>query len=524
MMSPLPDAPLTDSAHNPAMRIEQTNASHSVLHTVAENTKSTVQTDSTMPLCSVKNQAAPSSAVPAKCPKEPSPYGHLLLLPCEMRHAVFEKLSIQDLAVLARTSTALRADCVAVARSTDAPILRAAWFDAARQNETETIKLLLEAGFDRTSLDHDDRDALYYAATKGNVEATRLLRDPAEDAKGMSTPGGEPGASYRLYWFARLGESTPVKTLVAAGCHPDSMRGRKTALMAAIECGSADCVRNLLNAGARVNGTNERKAENPLSLAIGGGHNEIVEILLAQPGVYLSNRNSEWLDAMGQALARNVYDKGQPNILAQLKKLDDSREHPQADQWVKAAAAGDIAALSKLLSSHGIDTIDAHSTCRATALWYAASNDHLGAVHSLVSWGANPGLHDGNGETALSAAAGKGFTQVVEYLLKFPQELDMLDASGTSLLHRAARNGKSDIVEMVIRAGGNPNVRNLELDTPLHHVALHGYTDMVKLLLRLGADPHAENANGTTPLDRAHHSRSRETVAAFEAHLNGSGV
>ena len=101
----------------------------------------------------------------------------------------------------------------------------------------------------------------------------------------------------------------------------------------------------------------------------------------------------------------------------------------------------------------------------------------------------------------------------------------MLDGSGTSLLHHAARNGRSDIVEMLIRAGANPDVQNVkELDTPLHYVALHGHTDMVELLLRLGANPHAKNADGKTPLDRAHQSRSRETVAAFEAHLKVSGL
>jgi len=442
-----------------------------------------------------------------------------------MRHAVFEKLSIHDLAVLAKTSTALRADCIAVALSNDAPTLKAHWFEAARQNRIETLELLSAAGLDRNTLDNDNRNALYYAAQNGNLEATRMLRDPAQDADGITTLDGKPGASRLLVYFAGWGNTVAVRTLIAAGCHPDSMRSGKTALMAATENKSSDCVRVLLDAGANANGTNERNAETPLSSAIARGCNKIVEMLLAQPGIYLSNPDSGWLDPMARALQCRMYDKKQPNILAQLKQFDANREHPEAKRWVKAAVTGDLATLSELLSKHGSNALDAHSRCSATALWYAASHDQLGAVHSLISWGANPGLHDGDGETALSAAALEGFTRVVEYLLKFPQELDILDASGTSLLHRAARNGKSDIVEMVIRAGANPNVRNVnELDTPLHHVAWHGDTDMVKLLLRLGADPHAKNADGTTPLDRAHHSRSRETIAAFEAHLNGSGV
>ncbi len=442
-----------------------------------------------------------------------------------MRHAVFEKLSIHDLAVLAKTSTALRADCVAVALSNDASTLKAHWFEAARQNRTETIELLLAAGFDRNTLDSDDRNAVYYAALKGNLEATVMLRDAAQDAEGITTLDGKPGASRLLHYFAGWGDSTAVKTLVAAGCHPDSIDRGETALMAAIESKRPDCVRVLLEAGANPNGANERNAETPLSSAIARGCNKIVEMLLAQPGIYLSNPDSGWLDPMARALRFGMYDKKQPNILMQLKQFDASREHPEADRWVKAAVEGDLATLSELLTSHGVKAIDAHSTRSATALWYAASHDHLGAVHTLISWGANPGLHDGNGETALSAAVYKGFARVVEYLLKFPQELDMLDASGTSLLHHAARNGRSDIVEMLSRAGTNLNVQSVkELDTPLHYVAWHGHTDMVKLLLRLGADPHAKNADGKSPLDRAHQSRSRETIAAFEAHLKAAGL
>ncbi len=478
-----------------------------------------------MTLCSVKNQSAQAPAMAAESQKEPSPYGHLLLLPCEMRHAVFEKLSIQDLAVLAQTSTALRADCVAVARSKDASTLKAHWFEAARQNQTETIELLVAAGFDQNVIDGDKRNALYYAALKGNLEATKLLRDPAQDAEGMTTLDGKPGASRMLYRFADWGESTAVKTLIAAGCHPDSMRSGKTALMAAIENKSPDCVRVLLDAGANVNGTNERRAESPLSSAIQRGCNNIVEMLLAQPGIYLSNPDSEWLNPEARALRFGMYDKRQPNILAQIKQFDARRKHPEADEWIEAAVAGDTATLFELHSRHGASVIDAFSTRSSTALRYAAWHGHLDAVKALISWGANPAFHDGDGETALSAAARGGFTGVVDYLLTFPQSLDVLGAAGSSVLHDASRKGKPELVEMLIRAGANPNVQNVkELDTPLHHVAWHGHTDMVELLLRLGAGPHVKNADGKTPLDRAHQSRSRETVAAFEAHLKAAGL
>ena len=505
------------------MRIEQTNASYQPLHTVAKDIGK-VPSDSAVPVCSVKNQPSQASDVNVESQKAPSRYGHLVLLPCEMRHAVFEKLSIHDLAVLAKTSTALRADCVAVALSNDAPTLKAHWFEAARQNRTETIKLLLAAGFDRNTLDSDDRNAVYYAALKGNLEATVLLRDAAQDAEDMTTLDGKPGASRLLHYFAGWGDSTAVKTLVAAGCHPDSIDRGETALMAAIERKSPDCVRVLLDAGANANGANQRNAESPLSSAIQRGCNKIVEMLLAQPGIYLSNPDSGWLNPEARALRFSMYDKKQPNILAQIKEFDASRAHPEAKKWVKAAVAGDIATLSELNSRHGTSAIDAFSTRLSTALRYAAWHDHLDAVKALISWGANPSFHDGDGETALAVAAREGFTRVVEYLLEYPQDLDMLGAGGQGLLHHASREGRAEIVEMLIRAGANPNIQNVkELDTPLHYVARHGHTDMVKLLLRLGADPHAKNADGTTPLDRAHHSRSSETVAAFEAHLGSAG-
>lgn len=316
------------------MHVEQPNACRPALHAAAKDPKGNAHSDSALTLCSVKNQSSQAPAIAAESQKEPSLYGHLLFLPCEMRHAVFEKLSIHDLAALAQTSTALRADCVAVARSKDDSTLKAQWFESARSGQADILKFLIDADFPLNAADEDGRNAMYYAAKSGNAETTALLWDPAFESFRVTTTDGKPGGSRMLISFANSGNETAVRTLLAVGAHPDtiSLSSKRTALQIAVENNSKECVHALLEAGASANGTKVPGQDSPLSAAIRDNRGYLVEILLTQPGINLDIPDSAGFTALEKAVELDCYRGPEYNILEQLRAYEASGRGAEPQQ------------------------------------------------------------------------------------------------------------------------------------------------------------------------------------------------
>lgn len=510
-------------SHTAVMPIEPLAASTSASRAINHDTNHTVQSDSALPLGSLLNGPSPLPSDATTPQKHTPQFANLNLISCESRQSLLEKLTTQDLACLVQAANALRADCLTAGMSKDPATLNAQWFDAAGRNDTDTISVLLEAGFDRNTLDHDRKTAIYYAAGNGNLEATKLLLDPVGDGLGVTTVDGASGASHLLHYFASWGHATAVSTLIAAGCHPDSMESGKTALMAAIEVGKEECIRTLLDAGASVNGTNTPGNDSPLSIAVREKRNTVVQMLLQKPGINLTNYDSEGLTPVGRAKQDCLYDRLEPNMLELFKEHMAKREHPEARAWTRAAVAGDISTLTDIHSRHGSDFVDAYSPGSNSALHFASMNDRQEAAALLLSWGADPGAHVGDGMTPTGVAVTKGHAGMVALLLKIPQNLDVLDVWGTSVLLKAVAMKRADIVSLLLIAGASANLpENRHQETPLHAAAWNGDTATLRLLLQHGGDLRALNKGGLTPLDRARLSGSAETVSVIEDHLRNT--
>lgn len=303
--------------------------------------------------------------------------------------------------------------------------------------------------------------------------------------------------------------------------HQLLMQEKKTGndrnLLNAIRHRDVEAALEAIHKGSGPNATNS-DGDRAISLAIRARMNPVVERMLQYPDITM--RRADGTSLIDEARSWDCYDRGKPNILSQLQHFDDARAHPERRAWVKAAVAGDVCRLAEINERHGRSSIDRFTSCSQPAIWYSANHGELSAVKSLVAWGANPDIHDGDGDTPLSTAAYNNHPHVVEFLLTLPVQPNVLDSTGNAPLHQAARLGYAAVVETLVKGGADINVRTRgDLNTALHYPAWHGQVEMVTLLLKLGADPLAANKDGKTPFDRARASGSPLTVRAFEEHF-----
>lgn len=91
----------------------------------------------------------------------------------------------------------------------------------------------------------------------------------------------------------------------------------------------------------------------------------------------------------------------------------------------------------------------------------AALYGHTPCVELLLGAGAQPGVRDPDGSTALHDAAAGGYTDVVRLLLEADPRLALTtDDDGDTPLHNAARGGHAESAQLLLDAGADPTVPN----------------------------------------------------------------
>ncbi|KAL7397389.1 hypothetical protein ABVT39_021211 [Epinephelus coioides] len=148
---------------------------------------------------------------------------------------------------------------------------------ASSQGENCVVDLLLSAKANPNTTDNEKRTALHFAAMEGKVDAvTSLLSHKAKGgAKDMD--GSTP-----LHYAAAGGHASAVSALLQLLNNKgieERNAWRKTPLHAAAERGHGSVVVLLLEAGAKINSTDQSK-DTPLHCAARGGHQEAVKRLV----------------------------------------------------------------------------------------------------------------------------------------------------------------------------------------------------------------------------------------------------
>jgi len=201
------------------------------------------------------------------------------------------------------------------------------------------------------------------------------------------------------------------------------------ALLEACGKGRAEVVENLLKEGAQVNARavlpqpendqeaipsdwNEGAGGTALILASAAGHGEVVDILLR-----------------AGADVNAVDERGWPAIM-------------------RAAYFGRGEIVRALLESGASpDLRESHEG--ATALQFAARQDHGGTVRMLLDAGANPNAALTNGWTSLMWAVERGSPGIVRMLLEAGADPNATTSSGVSARQWAKRRGDPEILALL---------------------------------------------------------------------------
>jgi len=247
----------------------------------------------------------------------------------------------------------------------------------------------------------------------------------------------------------------------------------------------------------------------PLSIAASQGHTAVVSQLLAMPGIDINKADNASRTPLYLAVSkRHMAVVSQLFAMSEIdiNKADNASRTP----LYLAVSRGHTAVVSQLLAMPGIDINKAGIDSR-TPLFIAASQGHTAVVSQLL---AMPGIDinkaDIDSRTPLSIAASQGHTAVVSQLLAMPGiDINKANISDWTPLHLAVSRGHlavsrghtAVVSQLLAMSGTDINKANSASRTPLHSAVSRRHTAVVSQLLAMSeTDINKPDNTGWIPL------------------------
>uniref|UniRef100_A0AAQ4PP75 Tetratricopeptide repeat, ankyrin repeat and coiled-coil containing 1b n=1 Tax=Gasterosteus aculeatus aculeatus TaxID=481459 RepID=A0AAQ4PP75_GASAC len=292
----------------------------------------------------------------------------------------------------------------------------------------------------------------------------------------------------------------------------------------------------LLEFGASVDVVSEN-GMSPLCFSAAAGHLGIVMLLCKRGG------KVDHVDKSGQCALVHAALRGHPEIIQYLLELEWSGEGQQQDWALKnkalqqaliaASSMGHtqvVRGLLALTNEHAVQ-IDSHDTLWGeTALTAAAGRGKTEVCGFLLEQGAVVQQVNRRGVSPLFCAVRQGHWQIGELLLEHGADINISDKQGRTLLMVAACEGHLSTVEFLLSKGASLTSMDKEGLTPLSWACLKGQKNVVQFLVEKGAVIDHTDKNGRTPLDLAAFYGDAEIVqylverGAVIEHVDYSGM
>ncbi|KAI3682737.1 hypothetical protein L1987_82937 [Smallanthus sonchifolius] len=294
---------------------------------------------------------------------------------------------------------------------------------------------------------------------------------------------------------AMKGNSYVVSALLDDGADVNKRgRGGESVVSFAIESGSIDTVRVLVESGFVVDHERDRFLHDAAS----ANRVDVMEVLCLS---YLDLDVNVIDFELGQTPLHVGGTHGNVDVLRFLIALGCDPDVSDYNGWTAlhcAANNGHIEAVEFLLSSCNYVKYAVNKEGR-TAFNLAVENGHTGLYDMLhlgdvlhraatkgdvdvmrkcLAEGAKVNGKDQNGWTALHKAAFKGHVEGVKVLLNHGGLVDLTDGSGYTALHRAVEGRHAQVAMMLIAHGAKANMKSLDVpfdfDSFRKHKPLHG--------------------------------------------------
>lgn len=406
---------------------------------------------------------------------------------------------------------------------------------AAHNNDTDLVERLLKAGADAKAKNDFGAAAISEAASHGNAQMlTDLLNAGADPdspaatgettlmlvartncgacAKTLLEHGAHANAKESqkqqtaLMWAAAESQPAVMRELLARGADPNAQSfaddlqiqvssepragyhaaGGLTPLLYASREGCLECMKQLLDAGAKIN-LADPEGVTPLIMTIWNAHFDAAAMLI-RAGAMVNKWDWWGRTPLYLAVDYNTLPHGGRS---DAPSVDETTPLQIMSMLLEAGANPDIQL--KLLPPYrnvGADRgVDSMLTIGASPLLRAAKGLDAPAIELLLKHGANPNLPNNQGLTPTMAAAGLG--SVDADTRGWFQTDDVQERSLAAVKAMLAGGGH------INEAGGRSK------QTPLHGAAFWGWNKVVEYLVAQGADINAKDANGRTPVDSA---------------------
>nr|XP_021399148.1 protein TANC1 isoform X2 [Lonchura striata domestica]XP_021399149.1 protein TANC1 isoform X2 [Lonchura striata domestica] len=273
--------------------------------------------------------------------------------------------------------------------------------------------------------------------------------------------------------------------------------------------GHEEVVTLLLEFGAAIDGTSEN-GMTALSYAAAAGHMNIVSLLCRK------GAKADLADKKGQCALVHSALRGHCGILEFLLGLvwvapcpeQDSLRKRQALQQALTAAAsmGHCQVVHYILTvekDHDMDINDTDALWGETALTAAAGRGKLEVCRLLLGHGAAVTRASRRGVPPLLCAVRQGHWQIAKLLVEHGADVNLSDKQGRTPLMVASCEGHLSTVEFLLSEGATVSSLDKEGLTALSWACLKGHKEVVRYLVEKGAATDQTDKNGRTPLDLA---------------------
>lgn len=398
--------------------------------------------------------------------------------------------------------------------------------EAASKGDIEEIRKIMHAGVDVNTGDYDGRTAMHLAASQGELETVKDLR---ERHKASLNPidrwGGTP-----LDDAIRHKRRLVQDYLSSEGARMGMMAGDWTERAAACLCSSASegymaHVRTLVEEYALGVNQGDYDARTAIHLAASNGHMGMVRMLVDELKADINCRDRWGGTPLDDALRHKHRDVSD---YLQRKGANRGQTNEEEIDMCTAASKGDVQTLRALASA--ADDVNLGDYDSRTALHLAASTGQLDIVKILIEeFQADPSPKDRWGGTPLDDAMRQGRGYVVEYLKgkkakKGLMALQNKENAATQLCTAACEGEVEHVRTLANEYGLDINQGNYDLRTAMHLAASEGKLEVLKLIVEeLRANVNPRDRWGGTPYDDAQRHGHDDAVDYLKLHGGREG-
>ncbi|XP_072311477.1 ankycorbin isoform X1 [Eucyclogobius newberryi] len=205
------------------------------------------------------------------------------------------------------------------------------------------------------------------------------------------------------------------------------------------------------------------------------------------------------------------------SLKAKFRKTDTNEWNKNDERLLAAVEHGEVDKVTSLLAKKGSSAVKLDGEGKS-ALHAAAARGQTECLVAILSHGADLSVADAAGLSPLHLAAKNNHLDCCRKLIQGKCPIDAVDSSGKTALHHAAASGSVQAVQLLCELNSPINMRDADGLTPLLLSAKHGHAEVCGVLLDFGAEINASDNSGRTAVMLACETNSASVVDSLLQH------